>query len=256
MNIKIAIGIIIPFIGAVIGSLLIYLLKKDFSKKQSTIFFGVSAGLMIGASIYSLILPSIELSYIEKILPIIPIFIGGTLGIIFIFLSDLIINKITKKNKIDKKIKENLLFFFSITLHNIPEGIAIGVALSTILLENINISLAAIVALTIGITLQNIPESTVISLIFNSNGNSKMKSFLYGVLSSSVEPIAAIFTVLFIRNANNVLIYLLNFAAGAMMYVTVFELIPKIKNDKNIFEGIAWIFIGFFIMMLGNIIIK
>lgn len=256
MNIKIVIGILIPFIGAVIGSGLIYLIKNDFTKKRDTLLFGVSSGLMLGASIYTLILPSISLANIKNLFPLKPILFGCVLGILFIYVSDIILTKMTERNKMDNSIRENLLFFFSITLHNIPEGMAIGVAFSTLIVENVCINFAAIIALVIGITLQNIPEATVVSLIYDSNGYSKMKSFIYGVISSAVEPIAAIITILFVKNVNNILVYLLNFAAGAMIYVTIFDLIPKSKSCKNKYENVLWITLGFVFMMLSNIVIK
>ena len=220
-------GIMLPFIGTTFGSSMVYLLKDKLNINMEKLLIGIASGVMVSASLFSLILPSLEMSNW------IPTTIGFLLGIIFLDL-------INKKSG-------NFKLAFAVTLHNIPEGMAVGVIFAGVLSGSIG--MASAVTLSIGITLQNIPEGAIISMPLKSN-MSKNKSFIIGTLSGVVEPIFALITLLITRYIIAILPYLLSFAAGCMFYVVVDELIPESsKDDESKITVIAFA-IGFIIMMV------
>ena len=243
------IGILIPFIGTSLGSSFVFCLKKDINIYIHKIIIGFAIGVMLAASIWSLIIPSIELASKEKVLNFLPASIGIILGIFFL----IVINKLIEKCKKNSK-KTNMLIF-SVTLHNIPEGMAVGVCFAG-LLSNANITPIEAMLLAIGIAIQNIPEGTIISAPLKISGMSKKKSFIYGVLSGIVEPIAAIITILLLNIVVPILSYLLALAAGAMIYVVIEELIPEMHSKKKSSLGIIGITIGFVIMMILDIVLS
>lgn len=229
-----------------LGSSLVFFIKSE-NKKILSLIMGLGAGIMIAASFFSLILPSLESlessgkSYYEAI---IGFFIGG----IFLFLFDLLLGKFEKKK--NNKEKSNKLLFLAITLHNIPEGLAIGVAFGLALESQLNSDLINAFLLALGIGLQNFPEGVAISLPLNNNGMSKKKAFMYGQASALVEPISAILGVILVYFIEMILPFVLCFASGAMLYVVVEELIPNGKiseDDKMCTLGIIF---GFVIMMI------
>ena len=221
-------GILLPLIGTTLGSSLVYLLKNKLSSNIEKLLLGIASGVMISASLFSLILPSIEMS------SWIPTTIGLLLGVIFIDI-------------INKKLESNTKLTLAVTLHNIPEGMAVGVIFAGYLSHTVSILSAF--TLSIGIALQNIPEGAIISMPLKST-KSKNIAFLIGTLSGVVEPIFSSFTILLTSLVVPVLPYLLSFAAGAMIYVVVDELIPSssLKDDSKI-TVIAFT-IGFVIMMV------
>ncbi|MBR3163267.1 MAG: ZIP family metal transporter [Clostridia bacterium] len=240
------IGITIPFIGTVFGSGFVLLLKKNLNEKLQKLIVGFAAGVMIAASIWSLILPSAELAEEQGIINWIPATIGFILGIIFLILTNYFADNVAEKRK-GKKIN---MLMFSVTLHNIPEGMAVGVCFAGFLAGNTGIALMAAMALSIGIALQNIPEGAIISIPLKLQGMSKRKSLLYGMLSGIVEPIAAIVTILLLNIIVPLLPYLLSFAAGAMIYVVMEELIPEMHRSKKSVLGVIGVTIGFVLMMI------
>lgn len=243
------IGILIPFLGTSLGSFFVFFLKKNLNKKFQKLMIGFAAGVMIAASIWSLILPSVEMAEKQGVISWMPATIGFILGILFL----IIINNIAEKIRIRSgKDKLNMLIF-SVTLHNIPEGMAVGVCFAGFLLGNAGIDLAAAFLLATGIAIQNIPEGAIISMPLTMEGKSKGKSFLYGVLSGIVEPIAAFLTLLLIEIIVPILPYLLSFAAGAMIYVVVEELIPEMHDNEKSSLGIIGVTVGFIIMMILDI---
>ena len=259
---QILLGIIIPFIGTAIGSSVVFLMKKTFSKRVEKVLLGFASGVMVAASIWSLIMPSIEMSKSQNILPWLPSTVGLSAGILFLLILDYLILKINnnKDNKENKdnvdKIKKVFVMILAVTLHNIPEGMAVGICFAGALAKNVEISIAGAMAFAIGIAIQNIPEGAIISMPLKSEGVSKTKSFLYGVLSGIVEPIGAGITV-FISGAIEVILpYLLPFAAGAMMYVVVEELIPEAKEKGTFSLGTIGFSIGFLIMMIMDVALK
>ena len=232
---KVIVGILIPFIGTIIGSLLVFFMKKEINKKLEVIIYGFAAGVMMAALIWSLIIPAIESS------SIIPVIIGLVLGVGTFYLMDLYLNK---KKKIN-----NLMV--AVTLHNIPEGMAVGVAFASYLVGGL--SLAAAYALSIGIAIQNFPEGSVVSFPLLKQGFSKRKAFMYGFISSIFELIGTLLTLLFTNFVIIILPYMLSIAAGAMMYVIVVELIPE-SNDKSKLNVVGFL-IGFIIMMVLDVML-
>ena len=232
---KIIIGILIPFFGTVLGAALIFGLKNKINRKVNNLILGFAAGVMVAASIWSLIIPSLELS------GIIPAVIGLSLGIVIFYILDLII----------KKVDINRLMV-AVTIHNIPEGMAVGILFASYLLNN-NISLASCYALSVGVAIQNFPEGLIVALPMLKKGNSKLKSFWYGVISALFELLGAIVTFFFTSLVSFILPFFLSFAAGAMLYVVVVELIPE-SNDNDHLNVLGYL-LGFIIMMVLDVLL-
>ena len=242
-------GILIPFVGTSLGSAFVFFMKKNMSEKFQKITVGFAAGVMIAASVWSLILPSVEMAEKQHVISWIPATVGLILGVIFL----IVINKFAEKLESKKNGKKLNMLLFSVTLHNIPEGMAVGVSFAAFLAGNAGVELFEAMLLAIGIAIQNIPEGAIISMPLKMEGVSKPKAFLYGVLSGIVEPIAAIITVMMINIVVPILPYLLSFAAGAMIYVVVEELIPEIHSGNKSALGVIGFTIGFVIMMVLDI---
>lgn len=248
MNCLTIIGIILPFVGTTLGASLVFFFKNNINKKLQKFLLGFAAGVMIAASIWSLIIPSIEKSsHLEK-LSFLPAVIGFVLGMLFLLVLDKYINKCHVKNK-----KTNMLYL-AVTMHNIPEGMAVGAGFVAYLTSGNTLYLASALVLSIGISVQNFPEGAIISLPLKTSGFSKLKSFYYGMASGVVEPIFAIMTILLSAYLVPILPYLLSFAAGAMIYVVVEELIPDEDNYKTSLKTIG-VMVGFVIMMTLDIVL-
>ena len=242
------VGILIPFIGTSLGSFFVFFLKNNINLLVHKLIIGFAAGVMVAASIWSLIMPSVEIAISQNVISWVPCTVGFVLGILFLIFINYVSSLIEKKN--NKKLN---MLMFSVTLHNIPEGMAVGVCFAGVLSGSSSIFLAEAFVLAIGIAIQNIPEGAIISLPLKFNGNSKVKSFLYGVLSGIVEPVAAFITIMLLNIVVPVLPYLLSFAAGAMFYVVFEELIPEMHMGKKSSFGIIGLSIGFIIMMILDI---
>ncbi len=224
-------------------------MKKNMSEKFKKVMVGFAAGVMIAASVWSLILPSVEMAETQGIIEWIPATVGLIFGVVFLIFINNIAEKIEKKRN-GKKLD---MLLFSVTLHNIPEGMAVGVGFAAFLAGNSGIELFEAMLLAIGIAIQNIPEGAIISMPMKMSGSSKKKSFLYGMLSGIVEPIAAVLTVMLINIVVPLLPYLLSFAAGAMIFVVVEELIPEMHEGKKSTLGVVGFTVGFIIMMVLDI---
>lgn len=251
------VGLLIPFLGTVLGSSMVFLMKKQMNFKLEKLLLGFASGVMIAASIWSLIIPSINMSEEQGIIAWIPASIGFFFGILFLLFLDSIIPhlhlKSDKPEGIKTKIKKTTMMVFAVTLHNIPEGMAVGITFVGALLGNSGITLAGAFTLAIGISIQNFPEGAIISMPLRTEGISKVKSFLYGALSGIVEPIAAIITILLINVVTPILPYVLSFAAGAMIYVVVEELIPESQTGEHSNIGTIGVALGFVIMMILDV---
>lgn len=251
------VGLLIPFLGTVLGSSMVFLMKKQMNFKLEKLLLGFASGVMIAASIWSLIIPSINMSEEQGIIAWIPASIGFFFGILFLLFLDSIIPhlhlKSDKPEGIKTKIKKTTMMVFAVTLHNIPEGMAVGITFVGALLGNSGITLAGAFTLAIGISIQNFPEGAIISMPLRTEGVSKVKSFLYGTLSGIVEPIAAIITILLINVVTPILPYVLSFAAGAMIYVVVEELIPESQTGEHSNIGTIGVALGFVIMMILDV---
>lgn len=242
-------GILIPFIGTSLGSSLVFFIRKNLSENFQKIIVGFAAGVMIAASIWSLILPAVEMSESQGKIAWIPAAVGFLSGVLFLIMIKKIAHKLEEKN--DGK-KLNMLTF-SVTLHNIPEGMAVGVCFAGFLSGNTGIALIEAIVLALGIAIQNIPEGAIISMPMKLAGASKGEAFLRGVLSGIVEPIFALITILMINVVVPILPYLLTFAAGSMIFVVIEELIPEIHEGKKSLIGVIGVTIGFVVMMVLDI---
>lgn len=255
---NIIIGVLIPFLGTSLGAACVYLMKKEMNKKLNKILLGFASGVMIAASVWSLIIPAIDMSEHMGKLSFIPAAIGILAGIIFLFSLDKVIPHIhADSNKAEGtkryKLKKTTKLVLSVVIHNIPEGMAVGIVFAAVMNEGNAITIASALALSIGIAIQNFPEGAIISMPLKSEGLSKNKSFLYGVLSGIVEPIGAVITIMFSSFFTAIMPYLLSFAAGAMIFVVVEELIPEAAEDN--FSDISAIAfsIGFIVMMILDV---
>ena len=253
----IIICLIIPFLGTILGSGLVFFMKNRINKKIEKILLGFAAGVMMSASVWSLLIPSIDLAIEQGVIEWIPAIVGFLLGIGFLLLLDTIIPHLHLNSKkpegIKTKFKNEIMLVLAVTLHNIPEGMAVGVVLAGAINGQVGLSLAGAIALAVGIAIQNFPEGAIISMPLKAEGKSKLKSFGYGVLSGIVEPIAAIITILLTGLVTPILPYLLAFAAGAMIYVVVEELIPEAQEGEHSNIGTIGVAIGFALMMILDI---
>ena len=250
-------GIAIPFFGTTLGAAMVFFMKNKINNKVEKTLLGFASGVMVAASVWSLLIPSIDMANEQKIIAWLPATIGLLLGILFLLVLDSIIPhlhlKSTEPEGIKSKLKKTTMMVLAVTLHNIPEGMAVGVLFAGALSQNSGVTMAGAFALAIGIAIQNFPEGAIISMPLKSEGMSKTKAFLCGTLSGIVEPIGAVITILLTSAIVRVLPYLLSFAAGAMMYVVVEELIPESQDGEHSNLGTIGFAIGFAIMMILDV---
>ena len=254
---QLIIGLAIPFIGTTLGAAMVFLMKNDMNKKVEKILLGFASGVMIAASVWSLLIPSIEMTQKQGKTAWIPAAVGFLLGIVFLLVLDSVVPHMhlesEKPEGIKSKLKKTTMMVFAVTLHNIPEGMAVGVTFAGAIAQNAGITMAGAFALAVGIAIQNFPEGAIISMPLKSEGVSKPKAFLYGTLSGIVEPIGAVITILLTNAVVPILPYLLSFAAGAMIYVVVEELIPESQAGEHSNIGTIGVAIGFTIMMILDV---
>jgi len=250
-------GLAIPFLGTTLGSAMVFFMKNKINNKIEKLLLGFASGVMIAASIWSLIMPSIDMAEEQGVISWIPATIGFLLGIFFLLILDSIIPHLhlnsNEPEGMKAKIKKTTMMVLAVTLHNIPEGMAVGVVFAGAISGNTGISMAGAFALAIGIAIQNFPEGAIISMPLKSEGMSKLKAFWYGTLSGIVEPIGAVLTMLFTNLVVPGLPYFLSFAAGAMIYVVVEELIPESQTGEHSNIGTIGVAIGFVIMMILDV---
>ena len=250
-------GLLIPFLGTTLGSGMVFLMKNKINKKIEKLLLGFASGVMIAASIWSLIIPALDMAEEQGVITWVPATIGFLLGICFLLILDSIIPHLhlntDKPEGLKSKIQKTTMMVLAVTLHNIPEGMAVGVVFAGAIAQNTGITMAGAIALAIGIAIQNFPEGAIISMPLKSEGMSKSKAFLYGTLSGIVEPIGAILTICLTNLVVPILPYLLSFAAGAMIYVVVEELIPESQTGEHSNIGTIGVAIGFVIMMILDV---
>lgn len=244
-------GLMIPFAGTALGAAMVLLMKNKINKKTEKLLLGFASGVMIAASVWSLLLPAIELSEGYK-LKFFPAATGFMFGIAFLLTLDSIISRL-HKDQSKTIIKKTTIMALAVTLHNIPEGMAVGIALAGALNSKSGITAAAATALSIGIAIQNFPEGAIISMPLKSEGASKGRAFLLGALSGAVEPVFGLITVLLTSAVLTALPYLLSFAAGAMICVVVEELIPDSQTGKQSDIATIGLALGFVIMMILDV---
>ncbi len=246
------IGLLTPFIGTTIGSATVFLMKNSINKTLEKLLLKFASGVMLAASIWSLLLPSIEMANNQNIISWIPASVGFLLGIFFLLFLDFIIPNLNKEHELHNKLSKSKKFVLAITLHNIPEGMAVGVSFAGALAKNSSITLAAAFALSLGIAIQNLPEGAIVSMPLKKE-YSKTKSFIIGTLSGIVEPLFAIITILLTNLVVPILPYLLSFASGTMIYVIVEELIPEAKKQSQNNLSIIGLSFGFILTMILDI---
>ena len=249
--------LIIPFLGTTLGSGMVFFMKNKIEPKVQKLLLGFAAGVMMAASVWSLLIPSMDMAVEEGIIKWLPALVGFLLGIGFLLILDTIIPHLHLNSKkpegIKAKLKNEIMLVLAVTLHNIPEGMAVGVVLATAVNGSAGLTMASALTLAIGIALQNFPEGAIISMPLEAEGKSKGKAFFYGTFSGTVEPIAAIVTILLTGLVTPILPYLLSFAAGAMIYVIVEELIPEAQEGEHSNIGTIGVAIGFALMMVLDI---
>lgn len=254
---KVLLGIAIPFIGTTLGSSMVYLMKNKINDKVEKTLLGFAGGIMIAASIWSLIVPSISQSSSMGKFAWLPAAIGLVIGFAFLLFLDTIIPHLHINSEtpegMPSKLKKTTMMVFAVTLHNIPEGMAVGVAIAGAYYGNALLTFSGVLALSIGIAIQNFPEGAIISMPLKSEGLSKNKSFIYGTLSGIVEPIFAFLTFFVAGFISSILPYILSFAAGAMLYVVVEEIIPESQAGKHTNLATIGFALGFIIMMILDV---
>lgn len=255
----IVLGLLLPFAGTTLGSACVFLMKKSIPSLVQKTLTGFAAGVMVAASVWSLLVPSIEMTGKEGFMSVVPAIAGFMAGILFLLMLDTIV----PHQHIDSKqsegprthLSKTAKLVFAITLHNIPEGMAVGVALAGAMEHNSYMPMAGAVALSIGIAIQNFPEGAIVSMPLRSAGNSRKKSFMMGALSGIVEPIGAILTIMLASFILPILPYLLAFVAGAMFYVVVEELIPETQEGRHSNMGTIGFAVGFMLMMALDVLL-
>lgn len=253
------IGLTVPFVGTALGASTVLFMKEAIKSSLQKLLIGFAAGVMVAASVWSLLIPSMEMTATDGIGRVIPAVVGFVLGIGFLLGLDVIIphqhfDEDHSEGPTSSLSKTSKLVL-AITLHNIPEGMAVGVAFAAASAESGAFSAAGAVALAVGMAIQNFPEGAIVSMPIRAAGNSRGKSFGLGVLSGLVEPLAMVLTLLITDAVVPVLPYLLAFSAGAMMYVVVEELIPETQSGRHSNLGTVGFALGFVLMMILDVIL-
>ena len=256
-TLKTIIGVALPLAGTTLGAAMVFFMKGQMSPRLQKALLGFASGVMIAASVWSLLIPAIEMEASRGGVAWVPAVVGFLVGIGFLLLLDTLIphlhmNTDTPEGR-PSGLRKSLMLVLAVTLHNIPEGMAVGVVLAGMLSGNTAISSAGAFALAIGIAIQNFPEGAIISMPLVSTGLTKRRAFLYGFLSGVVEPVGAVVTILLTSLVTPILPYILSFAAGAMIYVVVEELIPEAQSGEHSNIGTIGTALGFALMMLLDV---
>lgn len=257
MNQNTLLGIMIPFAGTALGSAMVFFMRKEMNDRLQKLLLGFASGVMIAASVWSLLIPAIEMAEQKGGVSWFPPAVGFLFGMGFLLLLDTVTPHLhftdEKPEGLPSHLKKTTMLVLAVTLHNIPEGMAVGVTFAGVLADNTAMTLAGAFALSVGIAIQNFPEGAIISMPLRGQGLSKGRAFLYGALSGIVEPAAALITILLTGLVVPLLPYLLSFAAGAMIYVVVEELIPEAQSGEHSNISTVGVAIGFVLMMILDV---
>ena len=249
--------LLIPFAGTVVGAATVFLTRDKVSSRVQNALLGFAAGVMVAASVWSLIIPAIDLSQHLDKLSWMPSAVGILLGMLFLLTLDSLVPHMhptgDSAEGLQSKLGRRPMLMLAVTLHNIPEGMAVGAVIAGAMQGNSGITIAAALALAVGMAIQNIPEGAIISLPLRADGASRRKSFGYGALSGIVEPLSAALMILLFEHISPLLPYLLAFSAGAMLYVVVEELVPETQRGEHSNIGTIAFAIGFIIMMVLDV---
>ena len=257
MDLSTWIGILIPFAGTTIGAACVYFMKKNIGQITQRALTGFAAGVMVAASVWSLLIPALDQASSMGKWSFIPAAVGFWIGILFLLVLDHAIPHLhrfaSKPEGPKTKLQRTTMLVMAVTLHNIPEGMAVGVVYAGLVTGSPGITAAGAMALSLGIAIQNFPEGAIISMPLRSEGMNKNKAFLAGTLSGVVEPLGALLTILASSLIVPVLPYCLSFAAGAMIYVVVEELIPEMSQGEHSDVGTVFFAVGFTVMMILDV---
>ena len=257
MYVETAIAVFLPLLGTSLGSAMVFFLKGKMNANIQRSLTGFAAGVMVAASVWSLIIPAMDQSAHMGKLAFLPAFIGIWLGFLFLLLLDKVIPHLHLNSSCPEGkscgLGKSTMMVMAVALHNLPEGMAVGAVAAGWLTGNETISFAGALALSLGIALQNLPEGAIISMPLKSNGMGRRRAFGYGVLSGVIEPVGAIVTILLADLMVPVLPYMLTFAAGAMLYVVVEELIPEMSEGDHTHIGPIFFAVGFSLMMVLDV---
>lgn len=248
----------IPFLGTSLGSAMVFFMKKHINRKLEKLLLGFAAGVMIAASVWSLLIPAIDMAREQGESVWLPAAAGFLLGMGFLLFLDSVVPHLhidsEKPEGVKSDFQKTTMLVLAVTLHNLPEGMAVGVTFAGAMMENTGITMAGALTLAVGIAIQNFPEGAIISMPLRSAGASRGRAFVYGVLSGVVEPVGAIVTLLLAEQVVPILPYLLAFAAGAMIYVVVEELIPESQSGEHTNIGTIGVAVGFALMMVLDVV--
>lgn len=257
MHIEVISAVLLPFVGTTLGAAGVFFMKDKMNRTLQRSLSGFAAGVMVAASVWSLIIPAMEQSAHMGKLAFLPAFIGVWAGFLFLLALDQLVPHLHLNSSCPEGMPCNLgkstMMVLAVALHNLPEGMAVGVVVASWLAGSESISAAAAIVLAIGIALQNLPEGAIISMPLRSNGMRKGRAFGYGVLSGAIEPVGAVLTILLAPLVVPILPYLLSFSAGAMLYVVVEELIPEMSEGEHSNVGTIFFAVGFSLMMVLDV---
>ena len=249
--------LLVPLLGTTLGAAMVFLMRNEMNARLEKALLGFAAGVMIAASVWSLLIPSIDMAAEQGVIPWVPALVGFLLGIVFLLLIDTLTPHLhlasDKPEGVKSGFSKTTMMLLAVTIHNIPEGMAVGVAFAGAVMGNTGITMAGALALAVGIAIQNFPEGAIISLPLRSEGNKRSRSFALGVLSGAVEPVGAILAIALASIVTPILPYMLAFAAGAMIYVVVEELIPEASEGEHSNLGTIAFAIGFALMMMLDV---
>ena len=259
MSQEIIIILLIPFLGTMLGSAFVFFMRKEMPTRLQKLLLGFSSGVMVAASVWSLLMPSMELNEGMGKMAIVPTTVGFLIGMGFLLLLDLMTPHLHFDSKNPEGPKSHLsktaMLTLAVTLHNLPEGMAVGVVLAGAMQGTVGISEVAAATLALGIAIQNVPEGAIISMPMRAAGNSKWRSFMIGTLSGAVEPIGAILVILLSSILIPLVPYTLAFAAGAMLYVVIEELIPEASTEPHSNLSTIGFALGFALMMVLDVVL-
>ena len=252
----IALGLLIPFAGTVLGSAFVFFMKKEMPEKLQKALLGFASGVMVAASVWSLLIPAMEMG--DGKLSVVPATVGLLAGFAFLLLIDYITPHLHLDGDQEgpkSHLSKTTMLSLAVTIHNLPEGMAVGVAIAGALSSDVGMSVAGALALSLGIAIQNIPEGAIISMPLRAVGNTRLRSFGIGSLSGIVEPIGGLLVLLLASIVTPMMPYLLAFAAGAMLYVVIEELIPEASTGKHSNISTVGFAVGFALMMVLDVVL-
>lgn len=258
MSVALIIGLFIPLLGTMLGSAFVFMMKDQMSVKLQKALLGFASGVMVAASVWSLLIPAMEINAGQGAMAVIPAAVGFLLGIGFLLIIDVLTPHLHISTDIPEGPRSHLsrtaMLALAVTIHNLPEGMAVGVVFAGVQIGTTSISFASAIAISLGIAIQNVPEGAIISMPMCAAGNSRWRSFLIGSLSGAVEPVGAIIVLMLTSTVLPVLPYLLAFAAGAMFYVVIEELIPEASSGQHSNISTIGFAVGFVLMMVLDVI--